>query len=210
MFRLVFMAFLGESRVAADKKSHLHESPPSISIPLIVLGALSLIAGFMGVPHILSNFLGHVPNLFENYLAPVFSLAPISHRVHGETVELALLGVNLAVAFGGAFLAFLFYRRGSTLPARLAGRTQRVFQLLQNKYYVDELTDRFIVNPLYRFSEAGLFKLVDRMLIDFMVNAVAKIAGALAFVGQKFQTGQTQTYVFFMWAGVLFLIYLLR
>jgi NADH-quinone oxidoreductase subunit L len=210
MFRIVFLAFFGDCRLPAEKKAHLHESPFSITLPLALLGILSLVGGFVGVPHILANHLGHIPNYFEGFLKPVFNESELLFRVSGEPLEYALLGVNITIAFFGALLAFLFYRQGSTLPMWFSMRAQRVHVLLKNKYYIDELYDKCIVHPLYRFSEVGLFKVVDRWIIDFAVNGVAKVASGLAFVGQKFQTGQTQTIVLFMWAGIIFLIYLLR
>src|ERR1039457_18217 len=109
MFRLVFMTFFGECRITPKAKDHLHESPMVIVIPLIVLAGLSAVGGFLGIPKLIGELFGDVPNVFEHFLSPVFRYSEeyvAEHAAHAEAhhsavLEWGLMGVSVLIALIG-------------------------------------------------------------------------------------------------------------
>ena len=144
MFRQVFMTFFGELRASHEVAHHVHESPRTMTVPLIILAFGSLVVGFLGVP----EFLGG-GNRFEHWLAPVFE-----HGGHGEAhahhadvaLEWTLMLMSVAVAATGVVLAYVFYHRRTVSAdaiAEVAGGAP--YRVLYNKYYVDELYGAIVV-----------------------------------------------------------------
>ena len=199
MFRAYFLAFEGESRVDAETAHHLHESPSTMTIPLMVLALLSIVAGWVGLPHgvLWGDQFGH-------YLAPV--LAPPHalghHEISGGTV-LVLTLVTTAVALLGIFVAYSFYLKSPGTADRLAERFHGVYTLLWNKYWVDEIYDRLIITPYVVFSKF-FWKVVDAMLIDGVVNGAGVLVGRTSDVWRRAQTGNVQHYAAAMLLGAVF------
>ncbi len=203
MFRLVFLTFCGESRVEPHALEHLHESPPSMTIPLSILGVLSVIGGYVGIPHILG---GH--NRIEGFLEPVFRFAAEStERAEGhgsESLEMTLMIASVAIALGGLLLAYYFYLRNKNVPEKLAKSFSPIYNLLLNKYYVDEIYDALIVNPIKRGATI-LWEFFDEKVIDGLVNGVAEFFEDGGLSLRNIQSGKAQTYLVSILLGAVIL-----
>ena len=141
MFRLVYLTFYGERRAPDSVRSgHIHEAPPVMTAPLIILAVLSALAGFAGLPVLI----GKKANLFGGFLERVFAGAAPHLAL---TTEAVLIAAATASALIGIYLAFIFYRKQPDLPGRTAGRFPRANRLLVGKYFVDEAYDAVLVRP---------------------------------------------------------------
>ncbi len=225
MSRQVIMTFWGDFRGGAAMEKHLHESVPSMTVPLILLAGGSILAGFVGVPAALGG-----ANRIEHFLEPAIYAgghgpAPIHHASYA--VEYALMGVSVALALAGIWFAYRRYWKGPTRDASLAG--SRVYQTLLNKYYVDEAYDATAVNGtlrggegLYRFDQrvvdgavngsasltrlsGDLSDLSDQNLVDRAVNLVGEILSAASTRFRRLQTGLFQNYALLMLFAVVLL-----
>ncbi|MEJ2200783.1 MAG: NADH-quinone oxidoreductase subunit L, partial [Desulfuromonadaceae bacterium] len=205
MFRLVFMTFLGEQRTDAKAKDHIHESPAVITLPLIVLGILAAIGGFIGVPHVLSQYLGHLPNYFADFLAPVFAQTQEIHHIsaHGTaSAEFGLMGVSVGIAVCGIFLAYVMYIKNPSLPGKFVGTFSGLWRVVFNKWYVDEIYDALIVNPTKKFA-TFCWKGFDVVVVDGIVNGTGKLVNVLSNVLRYTQTGFVHKYAMTMAVGVI-------
>ena len=225
MSRQVIMTFWGDFRGGAAMEKHLHESAPSMTVPLIILAAGSVVAGFVGVPAALGG-----ANRIEHFLEPAIYAgghgpAPIPHASYA--VEYALMGLSVALAAAGIFYAYRRYWTGPTRDAALAG--SRAYRTLLNKYYVDEIYDATAVSGtvrggegLYRFDQkvvdgavngsasltrlsGDLSDLSDQNLVDRAVNLVAEILAAASTRFRRLQTGLFQNYALLMLFAVVLL-----
>ncbi len=215
VFRAVFLTFHGEERISAEAKAHLHESPPLMTIPLIVLAIGACVVGFLGVPEVLPFGANH----FHHWLAPVVDAAHSSG--HGadhalatvgvaaaaeaghETTELLLMGLSILMALFGIFMAFLFYIRKPDSPAAFSRLMGPFYKLVRGKYFVDEAYDAAIVKPSYQLSEKILFRVIDRGVIEGVVNGVGIMARLLGSTIRMAQSGAVRTYGLFFLIGVL-------
>jgi len=224
MFRAVFMTFWGECRADEEVKHHIHESPRIMTIPLTILMVLSIIGGWVGIPHVLGG-----GNHFHEFLAPVvggaepgkahagISLLAQAWASSGEgaghsaALEILLMVVSVAIALIGIGIAYLFYVKRPELPARLAERRRGLYRLVLNKYYVDEIYQVLFVDSLKRLG-TGLWRGFDEFVIDGTVNGIAYFLGWISSVLRRVQTGLVQNYAFSILAGgvVLAVYYLLR
>jgi NADH-quinone oxidoreductase subunit L len=219
MFRLVFLAFHGVPRAGAARHApgtehhapgtHLHDAPPAMALALVVLAVGSIAAGYIGVPHALGG-----SNRLEQFLAPSFN-AGAAEEGHGsadEGLELALMGVSTLVAAAGIGLAFFFFLRNREASDRLSDRFAGVHRVLEHKYYVDEIYDAAIVQPIRIVSEEGLWKRVDARVIDGAVNGMAETVGGMAELLRRLQTGSVRAYAASVFVGVVCILgfYLLR
>jgi NADH-quinone oxidoreductase subunit L len=172
MFRLYHMTFSGSFRGGHDAEHHVHESPASMTIPLQVLMVGSVIAGFVGVPHVLGQFVG-VGNGIEHFLEPVFASANetmkatvLAHTAHGTGLELGLMAGSLGLAGVSILFAYRMYKAdAAAADARLAASFGGLHRLLLNKYYVDELYGALFVRGAALGGGNGLWA-VDRYGID--------------------------------------------
>ena len=204
MFRLYFLAFHGPSRVPEEAKRHLHESPNSMTVPLLILAVLSLVGGFVQVP-ILSG-----GQRLDRFLAPVFADASavrgvVQHAAHSGGVEIALMVISLAVALSGIFVAHRFYVVDPTLPSQLAERAKGMYRLLFNKYWVDEIYESLVVQPIYRGS-VRLWERFDAAVIDGAVNGVGKQIERGAGLLRTAQVGYVQVYALILTLGAVVVI----
>lgn len=224
MFRAVFMTFWGECRADEEVKHHIHESPRIMTIPLTVLMVLSIIGGWVGIPHVLGG-----SNHFHEFLAPVvgggesekahtgislFSQAWASSGEgagHSVALEILLMVVSVVIALIGIGTAYLFYVKRPELPAKLAERRRGLYRLVLNKYYVDEIYQVLFVDSLKRLG-TGLWRGFDEFVIDGTVNGIAYFLGWISSVLRRVQTGLVQNYAFSILAGgvILAVYYLLR
>ena len=211
MFRLFFLTFFGQSRVSEEAKAHLHESPPSMTTPLIILAVLALIGGWVGIPEVLG---GH--NLFHHFLEPAIAhypapdasalAAPEGGHHHSAALELGLMCGCMAMALAGLLLAWLFYIKKPGLPAQLSEKASGMYRTLLNKYYVDEIYDATLVNPIRRFSEK-LWTVFDCIFIDGTVNGIAWITRFFSRRGTRLQSGYTQSYIILILIGAVLIIW---
>jgi NADH-quinone oxidoreductase subunit L len=199
MFRLVILTFEGERRFD-HHHVHPHEAPKTMTIPLIVLAVLSVIGGFVGIPHI---------NIIENWIDPVFTPAHnklLAGDHGGGVMEFVLMLVSVIIAVGGIYLARWMYVQRKDISVSLVKKYPRLYNTLSNKYYVDEAFDATVVNPLVRGSEVYLWKGIDVVLIDGIVNGSAKLMASTAQVLRKIQTGIAQSYAVVFIFGILFVV----
>jgi NADH-quinone oxidoreductase subunit L len=207
MTRLVVLTFFGTSRMSPEVERHVHESPRTMTIPLVILAAGSLLVGFLGTP----AFLGLGPNRFEQWLEPVFASAePVgaahglagTPAIHDPALEWGLMLASLALVSLAALAAWRVYTRRPEVPDKVARSFGGLYRLARDKYRVDEAYDAAVVRPLVGGSRRVLFGIVDQRVIDALVNLtgiVTRFTGHLvAFV----QTGQVQTYALVLLLGV--------
>jgi NADH-quinone oxidoreductase subunit L len=202
MFRLFFLTFFGSERASKRAMEHIHESPKSITIPLIILAILSVVGGFMGVPEVLggSHWLSH-------YLEPVFAASQSHLQTHhlDHTTEYGLMGTVVALTAVMIGIAYTMYIRKEQVPAADGAAIGGVQKTLANKYYVDELYDAIIVKPLYWFS--GIFdSIVERLGIDKLVNTVGASVTGSSKVARLLQNGSIGYYIFVMVIGIVLIL----
>jgi NADH-quinone oxidoreductase subunit L len=199
MFRLYSLAFLGNFRGTAHQQEHLHESPIAMTLPLMVLAFFAVVAGFVGIPELFA------PNAhaLEHFLAPVFAgSAALTHAHHLEhSTEWILMGTATTIILIVIVYAITKFKKySSTEPNTGIGK------VLENKWYIDELYDTVIVNPLHWF--AGFLKnTIEKYVIDGTVNGVGKLVGYGSRQFRLIQSGQVGSYILMMvMALVLFII----
>lgn len=207
MWRLTTLTFSGEERFD-HHHVHPHESPATMTIPLIILAVLSALGGLLGVPHVLGHAL-HIPNLLEHWLEPVFRDGMALLPTHGgdhTSIELTLMAVSSVVAVMGILFARSIYGKGMEKADALAGKLKAGYRLLLNKYYVDEVYHMLVAGPILAASRDFLWKIVDVIAIDGLVNGSARSMGSLAGVLRRIQSGVAQNYALIMMLGIVVLI----
>lgn len=207
MWRLTTLTFWGQERFD-HHHVHPHESPASMTVPLVILAVLSVFGGLLGVPHVIGHAL-HIPNLIEGWLEPVFAGGVAQLPIHtGDhtTIEIALMVASSILAVGGILLARSIYSKGLSTADRLASRFGFIHRVLSNKYYVDEIYHAVVAAPIVALSRDALWKIVDVVLIDGLVNSSARVVGASGNALRKIQTGVAQNYALVMMAGIVVLI----
>jgi NADH-quinone oxidoreductase subunit L len=223
MFRLFFMTFAGKSRVPHEVEHHIHESPRSMTVPLVVLAIGAVAAGWIGWPKALGG-----SNHFEYFLEPVFenpTLRLAEH--HAWSLEFGLMLFSVAVAAVGFYIAYRWYVKSPETPERVAASVEPLYQVLLNKYYVDELYDALFVNRTKNLGNAfaafdlavvdggvngvgwttrltaELSRLWDLWVIDGLVNVLAFATKLLSYPARILQTGRVQSYALLIVLGVL-------
>jgi len=172
MFRQVYMTFFGEFRGTHEQEHHLHESPPSMSGVLVVLGVLSVVGGVVMLPGFVADF-----KPFERFLEPVFSSEFTRHVTqvpitHSTELTFSILAIGMAVA--GWFLADLMYRQQVLSPERFSALfSGALYRTVLNKYYVDEFYQAAVVNPYLMVCRAAAW--FDANIIDGVVNLAATL-----------------------------------
>ena len=203
MFRLLYLTFYGTSRVEQHVAEHVHEAPPTMRVPLMLLAILSLLGGFLGFPPEHGGL--------HRFLAPVFAQAEHlrggpHHFGFGDVV---LMLISLAVAVTGWFLAHRVYIKEPALEAQWIQRFHGYYTLLLNKYYVDEIYARCIVRPLYALSESGLWRVFDIGVIDRLVNMVGRVMSLNGQFLSYVQTGYVRTYALTLVGGAVIMLLVL-
>jgi len=199
-FRLIFMTFWNESRMEPEVEKHVHESPWSMTVPLMVLGGLSLVGGFLGFPP--------EAGVFHHFLEPVFEPANEILGIHHEPfggIDLTLMIVSVAVAVSGVVLAYFFYVRQRDLPEKAGSAAQPLYKAIYNKWYIDEIYDATVVRLVIDGSRF-LWRSFDAAVIDGIVNGVGKLWEVSGAAVRPAQTGKVQNYAGVMFAGVFVLL----
>ncbi|MDR1989986.1 MAG: NADH-quinone oxidoreductase subunit L [Acidobacteriaceae bacterium] len=232
MFRLVFLTFHG-TRATADVVAaaqhghdgghghddahghdahghHLHDAPKPMAFALIVLAVGSILAGYVGVPQVIGG-----SNRIEQFLEPSFTVseragadiagldAVREHQSEESGPELMLMAVSSLIALSGIGIAFFFFQKNPSASDSVATQFAGLRTLLSNKYYVDELYDATIIQPIKIVSEEGLWKAVDAKVIDGSVNGVAESVGSLSELLRRLQTGSVRAYAASLFLGVV-------
>ncbi|RKZ09756.1 NADH-quinone oxidoreductase subunit L, partial [bacterium] len=200
MMRLIVLTFLGKNRASAEVQSHLHESPATMTMPLVVLAVLSVVGGWIGIPHAM----GGNAWLME-WLAPVFASGHGAAHDGGHgpaNLALILAAVSTLVALSGLGLGWFIYNKRPNAVAQardwLGGLPNRV---LSNKYYVDEFYGKVIYRPLEKLADVVCFRWIDRGLIDgLLVSGMAVVTLLSASLLRLFQNGMVR---FYAWVFVL-------
>lgn len=189
MFRLYFITFTGKFRGTHEQEHHLHESPAAMTIPLVVLAILSVIGGYAGVPEALG---GH--HELAAFLAPVVKTA--EHHLDHNT-EYILMGLSTVLVLVSIVFAWSKYKN-----YKAEGEATGLGKVLQNKWYVDELYQSVIVNPLKSLS-AFFNNIIEKKGIDGLVNGVGKAVQYSSRQLRLLQSGQVGLYVLLMVIGML-------
>ncbi|MFZ4567888.1 MAG: NADH-quinone oxidoreductase subunit L [Bacteroidota bacterium] len=210
MFRLLYLTFYGEERFD-HHHVHPHESPLTMTLPLWILAILSVFGGLLGIPKALSG--GADINILEHWLEPIFANANsilASHHSdahhHSLALEWGLMAASLAIAIIGILYATSLYRKSSHKPAEMAAKNKGLYNILWNKYFVDEIYHNVFVAPIYKISLDFLWKIVDVQIIDGIVNGSARAIAASAENLRKIQSGIAQNYALMMLFGIVAII----
>ncbi|MDZ7292248.1 MAG: NADH-quinone oxidoreductase subunit L [candidate division KSB1 bacterium] len=203
IFRMVYLAFYGAPRMNAAVMHHLHESPRVMTVPLMILAVLSIIGGYIGVPHFsqIEHFLDPV---FERFVPAGHLAAEASQESFG--LELSLMALSVAVALAGIYFAYQMYVVKVGAADKLATRLPGLYKLLVRKYYVDEIYEALFVRPLNWLSENFFWKIFDVKLIDGTVNGAATVFGGIASVLRRWQTGIVQNYAVTLVVGLIIIL----
>lgn len=203
MTRLMCLTFWGQSRVA--KSVHPHESPWLMTLPLIILGILSVVGGWIGIPHVIAEVLpGHPENIFAEWLAPV--IKPIPGLGHAEaSLEWGLMGASVFLAIISASVAYHFYVRSPETPKRLAEGLGPIYKLVSKKYLIDELYFGTIINPLVNLSKQAWYR-IDVNLIDKTTYVVADFVRGGGSLVRSLQTGNLQQYAMYFGLGIVIVL----
>ncbi len=207
MWRVTTLTFDGTERFD-HHHLHPHESPSTMTIPLIVLAFLSIFGGFLGVPHVIGHAI-HFPNLLEHWLEPIFASGMSMLPVHGgdhTSLEIMLMTASTVLAILGILFAKRIYANGLDKATVMAAKFKGLYQLLLNKYYVDEIYHMLIAGPIVALSRDFLWKIADVVLIDGAVNGSARVVGATGSALRKIQSGVAQNYALVMMAGIVILV----
>ncbi|MEO8138203.1 MAG: NADH-quinone oxidoreductase subunit L [Gemmatimonadota bacterium] len=212
MARLIAMTFFGENRTGAKEREHLYEAPWIMTGPLLVLGFLSIVGGWLNLPEF-AHALGATGRL-HHWLEPITAagarvsegLGTLAVLPEGG-VENALIGLAIAIAALGLFLGMTITLKAKTVPAHDAPAERGLWKVLYNKYYVDELYNRYLVQPLVGFSRIVLWRSIDQSVIDGAgVNGAANLSRALGWIGSRIQTGQVGLYVVLFVVGAVYVL----
>jgi NADH-quinone oxidoreductase subunit L len=195
-FRMIFLAFLGAPRMSKEVAHHAHESPPTMTVPLVVLAVLTVIAGWaLGVP-------SEEGTRFQRLLAPVFTLHA---GEHGGGTAIMLLVLSVIVVFAGILLAWFMYGAGPVRVEEIGRPRTVVHRVLLNAWYVDWLYDRAVVRPLFALSDF-LARLFDTRVVDGAVNGLGRAVVAWAQSLRRLQTGYVVNYALTMLAGAVAIV----
>jgi NADH-quinone oxidoreductase subunit L len=194
MFRLYIITFTGTFRGTHDQEHHLHESPKAMTLPLIILAILSVVGGFIGVPEVLGG-----NHWLASYLSPVVKSA--THHLEHST-EFMLMGITTVLVLISILFAWIKFKN-----YKVSGESKGLGKILENKWYVDELYQMTIVNPLKSIS-AFFNNIIEIKLIDGAVNGVGKLVTYSSRQLRWLQSGQVGAYVLLMVVGMLILFFI--
>ncbi|MEP6857244.1 MAG: NADH-quinone oxidoreductase subunit L [Gemmatimonadales bacterium] len=209
MTRMMLYTFHGPSRTGEEEEKHLHEAPWVMTGPLVILGILSAVGGWLNLPEVITDLvpLGRI-DILAHWLDPVVGSATArvtAGAAHvAPSTEEALMGVAVAIAVIGIVFAIVRLK-----PARLPRKRDAIAEhgfegVVANKYYVDEGLDRAIITPTYAISRNFLWRIVDNGLIDgLLVNGSAAVARGFGWMGSRLQTGNVGIYAWVLVVGVL-------
>jgi NADH-quinone oxidoreductase subunit L len=231
MFRLLFETFYGMSRIPVESEGHIHESPKTMAVPLMILAFFSIVSGWLALPVLWGE-----QSPFERFLEPSLrgvekDAGSITFGHHTLLVEYALMAGLVAFVVLGFWLAYKLYLEQPKLHTKLAASWPRLHNLLVHKYYVDEIYDALFVNRIKDLSTALSFfdsKVIDglcldgagwlvrafsrismwwdKWVVDALVNTLGWFPKFLSMPVRMFQTGVFSTYAVFILIGLAILL----
>jgi NADH-quinone oxidoreductase subunit L len=199
MFRMLYLTFYGKFRGTSDQEHHLHESPSTMTIPLVVLAILSVVGGFIGIPEVLG---GH--HWLEHFLEPVFapSASVLHHTELTASTEYTLMAASVAGALVALAYAYVKYVKNNHVPVADSEERPGPVSLSYHKFYIDEIYDFLIRRPLDALS-VFFYKVVDLLVIDGFINGLGKLSVKSSKGLRLLQTGNVGFYIFMMVAGII-------
>jgi len=198
-FRLFFLIFHGEFRGTQKQKDHLHESPKVVTVPLMLLAAGAVAAGWFGIPTVL----GGQAN-WGHFLEPVVG-HPHHHPSHATEIYLMILSVGAGAI--GIFLAWLLYLKYPKVPQSIRDFFPRLYSLSLNKYFVDEIYGFTIVKPVLILGKYVILLFFDQAVIDgIFVTGFPKFIGFVSGTVRKVQNGMVSHYLAYMGTGIVLII----
>lgn len=207
MTRLMLYTFHGPSRASAEEQKAMHEAPWTMTGPVVVLGILSLVGGWLNLPAI-AGFLGPRGGL-DSWLNPVVGAATriLTNGVMlepSESMELTLIGIAVVIAVGGIVIAFLALKPATLVPKSESPPEHGFEKVLAEKYYVDEIYEAGIVHPVFATAKNVLWRGLDVGIIDtFFVNGAAAVARGFAWIGARIENGSTSVYAWGIALGAI-------
>jgi NADH-quinone oxidoreductase subunit L len=230
MFRLFFLTFSGYSRADEHVEKHIHESPPAMTVPLMILALFSVVGGWIGWPESLGGS-DRIGKFLEPVLKSVASESGAAEVRHSALAEYFPMVLALTIAAAGIWLAYQFYRTKRIAPELVAARWPRAYDLLLHKYYVDQLYDAVVVNRVKDLGTwLGVFdaKVIDgvgvdgtgwlmryasrvsmwwdKWVIDGVLNLVAKLTQLFSYPVRLLQTGLFSNYAMLILLGLVVLL----
>ena len=201
MGRLMFLTFWGESRATEEVKGHIHESPATMTVPLIILAVPAALTGLLT---------GWPPDegWIHGFLEPIF------YDVESEAFAWAGVGgflmlVSTVVVMVGVYLAYLMYHKRRELPGRVVTRFPWAYKASLNKFYMNEVYEKVVIRPT--IAGAGWLSAVfDVKVIDGAVNGIAKLWGAFGAALRPLQTGRAQNYAAAVFAALVAFVIIAR
>jgi len=204
MFRTVVLTFYGEFRGNEHQAAHLHESPLSMTIPLMILAGLSMVGGLIGIPEVF-----HAPHFLADFLQPIYGYAstvmPKVELMDHDT-EKILMMLSVFVGVCGIMLASVIYQKNRKVPVSDDADRGAVITILYNKYFVDEIYHAIIIRPVLALGDIA-FHIVEFLVIDLAVNLVGLSAKGSGSVVKRLQQGTVSFYLFAMVIGIVVFLF---
>jgi len=205
MFRLYYLTFHGQFRGSHEQEHHLHESPKTMTVPLVILAICSVFAGFINIPEVLGG-----NHWLDRFFAPLLAgsaqiIEEVEHTHLSHETEYILMGVSVLAILAVVFYARIRYLRNGHVPADDSEEIPGYERLLANKYYVDEIYDRLIVKPVLAASSL-IYRFIEVKVIDRIVNGVGQVIVIGSRTFRFLQTGNVGFYIFAMVVGILVIL----
>lgn len=206
MFRMFFLTFSGQFRGTDYQRDHLHESPISMTLPLMVLGVLSVVGGFINFPTIFGG-----STWLASFMAPLFADAQAAqpeafqHAHLSHETEYMLMGISTGAAILSLIVAYVLYVSRRAVPAEEGAKIPALQNLVYKKYYIDEIYDFLVVKPVSVLSYF-FYQVFEFFIIDLLVNGVGKLVKQLSNLIRRLQTGATSFYVLMMVIGIVVIL----
>ncbi|MES2828334.1 MAG: NADH-quinone oxidoreductase subunit L [Bacteroidota bacterium] len=197
MFRMLFLTFFGSYRGTHHAEEKVHESPMSMTIPLIVLAVLSAVGGFIGIPEVLGG-----NHWLSRWLSPVI----MNHPEPGDhATEFMLMGITIAGVLISIGIAYSRYVKYNHIPLSDESKRPLLANVSYNKFYIDEIFDTLIRKPLDLLS-TFFYKVVDKKIIDGIVNGLGWGTNETSKALRLVQSGNVGFYIFMMVIGIISLL----
>jgi NADH-quinone oxidoreductase subunit L len=212
MTRMMIYTFHGPNRTGAEEERHLHEAPWSMTGPLVVLGVLTVLGGWLNLPKAITDALPIGPTeVLDRWLEPVVGAATARVTAGATETQTAneqlLMGLAVVIAVAGIVFALVRLKPARLVPKRESPPEEGFERVVANKYYVDEGIERVVVEPTYSISRNFLWRFIDNGLIDgALVNGSAFVARTFGWMGSRLQTGNVGIYAWVLVVGVVVLL----
>jgi NADH-quinone oxidoreductase subunit L len=203
MFRLFYLTFYGKFRGTEKQEHHLHESPMTMTIPLIILAGLSVVGGLIGIPEVLGG-----NHWLHHFLSPVFAASDFKmiSKEMSHSTEITLMAVAVLAAIASISAAWYYYVKNNNKPLADVAIINPVQKTIYNKYYMDELYANLFMKPIDWLSEK-LDQIVEIKVIDRTVNYVGVSVTWISSQARLLQTGHIGFYIFAMVVSIILILF---